>query len=181
MTATQIISQDHFNPPTPCGVGPTDSTTGTISRANFNPPTPCGVGPHKLVNHAGTLNFNPPTPCGVGRCIGYNVEVAQQFQSTHPVWGGTPLARYIVPSPHISIHPPRVGWDGIVKKSTLLNTNFNPPTPCGVGLKRQAKKSKKARFQSTHPVWGGTRFFCDYWRCWLYFNPPTPCGVGQSL
>ena len=52
-----------------------------------------------------------------------------QFQSTHPVRGGTfrlPSDKKIM---QISIHPPREGWD---RGSTFLTPcplNFNPPTP----------------------------------------------------
>ena len=35
---------DNFNPPTPCGVGPSPTTLSSLIQ-NFNPPTPCGVGP----------------------------------------------------------------------------------------------------------------------------------------
>ena len=34
--------------------------------------------------------------------------------------------------------------------------DFNPPTPCGVGLMGSRFSSSETRFQSTHPVWGGT-------------------------
>ena len=80
------------------------------------------------------LNFNPPTPCGVGLQAGIIDLQAAQFQSTHPVWGGTLSQMLFSPSHRISIHPPRVGWDG-----------------SGAPL-----AASSSRFQSTHPVWGGT-------------------------
>ena len=56
----------------------------------------------------------------------------------------------------ISIHPPRVGWDfqKVIGMDTL--SNFNPPTPCGVGQQTKVVIPPNKRFQSTHPVWGGT-------------------------
>ena len=56
----------------------------------------------------------------------------------------------------ISIHPPRGGWD---KSADLLHTrvrNFNPPTPWGVGQDNVFAQFLVNRFQSTHPVGGGT-------------------------
>ena len=80
---------------------------------------------------------------------------------------------------------------------------FNPPTPCGVGPRTSVPLSAVYRFQSTHPVRGGTiqSSICfrrslfqsthpvrgGTRRCGLpvwpgsYFNPPTPCGVGRSF
>ena len=81
-------------------------------------------------------------------------------------------------APWISIHPPRMGWDRIVKQNRRA-MDFNPPTPHGVGhrifpmspdcfnisihpprmgwdpfLSSFGRSNKQ--FQSTHPAWGGT-------------------------
>ena len=58
----------------------------------------------------------------------------QPFQSTHPVWGGTTAAYEDLTKQAISIHPPRVGWDEQGRKAFAMDHDFNPPTPCGVGL-----------------------------------------------
>ena len=79
----------HFNPPTPCGVGPFQKFSARLP-FHFNPPTPCGVGHEaRRPTDAAGHDFNPPTPCGVGRGATYN----------------------LITTPWISIHPPRVGWD----------------------------------------------------------------------
>ena len=57
-----------------------------------------------------------------------------QFQSTHPVRGGTDTYSFSDNYAEISIHPPREGWD-------------NRPKSC---------KFPSFTFQSTHPVRGGT-------------------------
>ena len=57
-----------------------------------------------------------------------------QFQSTLPVWGGTPPAR---------------STPGLV-------CDFNPPSPCGEGLCGYGSIAGELAFQSTLPVWGGT-------------------------
>ena len=185
-------------------------------------------------------HFNPPTPCGVGPGAFAHFAISNLFQSTHPVWGGT-LADYLFNHwTPISIHPPRVGWDAtvlteigyikafqsthpvwggtqFVEKLAGLNADFNPPTPCGVGLALTSNSCKGDTFQSTRPVvgwdlavfvlvyfivisihpprvgWdfhrmvlipavmisihpprvGWDRFFCYYWRCWLIsIHPP---------
>ena len=79
-----------------------------------------------------------------------------QFQSTHPVWGGTPVDKLRDKLIKISIHPPRVGWDSQLRHTKILDCYFNPPTPCGVGRTFRPTLRPTNQFQSTHPVWGGT-------------------------
>ena len=62
------------------------------------------------------------------------VSMLCQFQSTHPVRGGTRKYSAVYEIIGISIHPPREGWDVISTPKSRL-----------IGL-----------FQSTHPVRGGT-------------------------
>ena len=59
----------------------------------------------------------------------------------------------------VSIHPPRVGRDGLPNSGKRLSSSFNPPSPCGEG--------QALHFQ---PVW---------LRCG--FNPPSPCGEGLTV
>ena len=56
----------------------------------------------------------------------------------------------------ISIHPPRVGWDKLDFSQPNRPQDFNPPTPCEVGLRSRPAYQSAYPFQSTHPVWGGT-------------------------
>ena len=129
-----------------------------MRKRNFNPPTPCGVG--LMHGSAASLdrNFNPPTPCGVGQAKMASNSRWDQFQSTHPVWGGTTRGGVVVPPLSISIHPPRVGWDLCCFYPFYRSVYFNPPTPCGVGLSCTANHKIKQNF-----------------------NPPTPCGVGPAI
>ena len=78
-----------FNPPAPCGAGPSSWAMNSASKY-FNPPAPCGAGPTSCIQnsrrqsisihppHAGrdsrtssaserSSYFNPPAPCGAGR------------------------------------------------------------------------------------------------------------------
>ena len=61
--------------------------------------------------------------------------IQPSFQSTHPVWGGTPLCDRTGHVGVISIRPPRVGWDVGNAAYAGHKPDFNPPTPCGVGLR----------------------------------------------
>ena len=104
---------------------------------------------------------------------------ASLFQSTHSVWSGTLPAPALRHDESISIHPLRVEWD---QRASLLcekDADFNPPTPCGVGLDGSRIRDKRldisihplrvewdanggyqalqrTKFQSTHSVWSGT-------------------------
>ena len=77
----------------------------------FNPPTPCGVGLICNFQRLLEIDFNPPTPCGVGLESTWTGAAKIQFQSTHPVWGGTAGRLPHLRHSDISIHPHRVGWD----------------------------------------------------------------------
>ena len=127
------------------------------------------------------VNFNPPTPCGVGLVVAIAVGM----------------------SSYISIHPPRVGWDGsfdydkavlMAFQSThpvwggtsnfakmLIRITFQSTHPVWGGTETDARPHKPGAFQSTHPVWGGTTS-ARMGRYTIHdFNPPTPCGVGQRF
>ena len=112
----------------------------------------CGVTCHTLKG----ADFNPPIPCGMGHdSLIFNAKFFK-FQSTHPVWDGT---LHVDRDPHIriiSIHPSRVGWDIHLRTFAAAIDNFNPPIPCGMGLKLIDNICDIFLFQSTHPVWDGT-------------------------
>ena len=77
-------------------------------------------------------------------------ERKEVFQSTLPVWGGTEFRRLLFNLPHISIHPPRVGRDGVSFALFFqeIVISIHPPRvgrdqfgPCGIGW----------RYISIHP------------------------------
>ncbi len=78
----------------------------------------------------------------------------------------------------ISIHPPHAGWDPLCIRGGGTFFNFNPPTPCGVGLRKEFVSCSSFPFQSTHPMRGGTASPTAPTEDERHFNPPTPCGVG---
>ena len=97
-------------------------------------------------------------PVGVGQ-IRKEIPLRRAiFQSTHPVRGGTKSPARFRPAMQISIHPPRAGLDCSCRYYVPGYTDFNPPTPCGVGLPAVSAENQAGK----------------------YFNPPTPCGVGRA-
>ena len=58
---------------------------------HFNPPTPWGVGQRVRDADAGLHHFNPPTPWGVGPAAVMVRSAKLKFQSTHSVGSGTYL------------------------------------------------------------------------------------------
>ena len=102
-------------------------------------------------------DFNPPIPCGMGRVPNRGSGRDTEFQSTHPVWDGTPRQGFRQAEHLISIHPSRVGWDGLSISTSSGNAAFQSTHPVWDGTwRRSTSVEKKSRFQSTHPVWDGT-------------------------
>ena len=156
ITCGLSLSMVYFNPPTPCGVGHPRLSRRVLMLA-FQSTHPVWGGTYKKSSRfLMIMYFNPPTPCGVGLSIRLCSSLRRLFQSTHPVWGGTSFNSFMGNNQDISIHPPRVGWDTIIKRPNGRFFNFNPPTPCGVGLGSIPSLQVGSKFQSTHPVWGGT-------------------------
>ena len=102
-------------------------------------------------------DFNPPIPCGMGQRLKDTQSRKPTFQSTHPVWDGTRCERMTGAERRISIHPSRVGWDRSALPCRRCAMHFNPPIPCGMGLSGFRQKTYPSSFQSTHPVWDGTK------------------------
>ena len=86
----------------------------SLSDEDFNPPSPCGEGRLGAwdVEHHIEISIHPPR---VGRDTTVSALSQWQvtFQSTLPVWGGT-----------LSCTP-----------DTAVDIYFNPPSPCGEGLR----------------------------------------------
>ena len=157
---------------------------GTLFSAHFD--TSCVISIHpprvgwdsaSAPDRSSTNYFNPPTPCGVGPLTIIIPWEGVAFQSTHPVWGGTPRRHRPSGNRRISIHPPRVGWDRADVPFIGGKYDFNPPTPCGVGRARSRQNFAFDYFNPPTPCGVGQRLY-RIQRTYLYFNPPTPCGVG---
>ena len=147
-----------------------------------------------------TCDFNPPTPCGVGRGNSCTRGADFEFQSTHPVWGGTSGQIVAIVSLPISIHPPRVGWDAAVSGlGDSANISIHPPRVGWDGVNIYAHKSRGISIHPPRVGWDSQPSFISLYggisihpprvgwdfavaqSPFLYwdFNPPTPCGVGH--
>ena len=80
-----------------------------------------------------------------------------EFQSTRPVWGATVQADDTEFLVRISIHAPRVGRDATRKHGCRTGRDFNPRAPCGARQKSRTFSWQGRQFQSTRPVWGATQ------------------------
>ena len=102
-------------------------------------------------------NFNPPTLCGWDLPTPEASTTGLHFNPPTPCGVGHNVARHFVVVIPISIHPPRAGW------AQSLDTS-----------------AKRTRFQSTHPVRGGTDFATNLKRiCTISIHPPR-AGWDQS-
>ena len=146
----------------------------------FNPPSPCGEGHSPAPQCESPDLFQSTLPVWGGTAESRPPSPEQQFQSTLPVWGGTSASISDSPCPQdfnppspcgeglfgglepghahvISIHPPRVGRDIGSGRGLCHSAYFNPPSPCGEGRVAQHVTAAEAKFQSTLPMWGGTK------------------------
>ena len=151
------------------------------------------------------------------------VSLGRGFQSTLPVWGGTRRAGPEGPTTPFQSTLPVWGGTSVRFPLQRLSRYFNPPSPCGEGLSAlgagfhadnisihpprvgrdcivYTKYTTVQRFQSTLPVWGGTRVAHHFHlnigisihpprvgrdpgrvgrgASHRDFNPPSPCGEG---
>ena len=152
-----------------------------IAKLNFNPRSPCGERPSDTtVSGRQSSRFQSTLPVwGATQRMRRSLK-AVEFQSTLPVWGATHRITAGLVDLAISIHAPRVGSDGTGSpcqrqnrgfQSTLpvwgatpgtmapagLTMYFNPRSPCG---ERPFCHRRTCHFwplfQSTLPVWGAT-------------------------
>ena len=103
--------------------------------------------------------------------------LAEQFQSTRPVWGATPLGLSITSTLKISIHAPRVGRD-LTEEINAVSSLISIHAPrVGRDSKAQSCRQRQQLFQSTRPVWGATGGGISYLSQCNHFNPRAPCGA----
>ena len=151
-----ILPGVYFNPRSPCGerlialpvLGCVEQFQSTLPVWGA---TQCGQHQRDTTGisiHAPRVGSDQP-----GRSTPSTIFV---FQSTLPVWGATKDGVKVIQVQRISIHAPRVGSDPGSGQERLVESDFNPRSPCG----------ERRRTQSQCP---GDR----------YFNPRSPCGERQ--
>ena len=169
----------------------------------FNPPIPCGMGPPARRQIVATLDISiHPSRVGWDSLLSVFVDMPRYFNPPIPCGMGRSYLRSFNLIYMISIHPSRVGWDKSPACFAAAVGNFNPPIPCGMGRRWQEAGQRHKGFQSTHPVWDGTRGRGErphYFRISIHpsrvgwdragegcrrraadFNPPIPCGMGLA-
>ena len=107
-------------------------------------------------SHRNKISIHPPRE-GWDPCSMWSRAWRRSFQSTHPVRGGTGSYRKRSYGGVISIHPPREGWDAqyLALLSARGVISIHPPRE-GWDCRACPLSALPLRFQSTHPVRGGT-------------------------
>ena len=129
---TGLRARSHFNPRSPCGERPafefelplqylfqsTLPMRGATQRPqdhghdfDFNPRSPCGERLSQGVSVITKVDFNPRSPCGERLKVSEYDLARDEFQSTLPMRGATPLLRLRDCRQGISIHAPHAGSD----------------------------------------------------------------------
>ena len=106
---------------------------------------------------------------------------AEQFQSTHPVWGATlTKARQDLATSNFNPRTPCGVRPAERVRPERRHYDFNPRTPCGVRPLRIGKFAFLPRI-SIHAPRVGCDFGGDVVQTGLPdFNPRTPCGVRRG-
>ena len=129
---------------------------------NFNPRAPCGARPEDFRVHDLILHISIHAP-RVGRDYGvpnYSL-LADEFQSTRPVWGATLVTSSTNDSQIFQSTRPVWGATRAKLSNTQRDRNFNPRAPCGARLNTPKNADCHSKFQSTRPVWGATAFVTE--------------------
>ena len=146
----------HFNPPAPCGAGRMNQIPdSTIT--DFNPPAPCGAGQKPSTGIAEEINFNPPAPCGAGRRLGHFLPRFRHFNPPAPCGAG--LVELCRSDPGDNFNPPApcgAGRAGIQLRAVAGAISIHPPL-VGRDVPVYSSVLSPEPFQSTRPLWGGTR------------------------
>ena len=144
----------------------------------FNPRSPYGERPCATWQARGTTNFNPRSPYGERRTYGIFYTSDERFQSTLPIRGATscrspvrklsefqstlpirgatrPVAQVLL-GEGISIHAPHTGSDRAAPHTKPMANYFNPRSPYGERLGKEALSPWTLAFQSTLPIRGAT-------------------------
>ena len=124
----------YFNPPAPCGAGlPISSAQLTTMKFQSTRPLRGGTTAHLPAAYAGPISIHPPL---AGRDQPFLIIYIRYLISIHPPLAGRDRrAGRRDRDVHISIHPPLAGRDHLFRGRCLTPAHFNPPAPCGAGLK----------------------------------------------
>ena len=102
------------------------------------------------------FDFNPRSPCGERLQKQQYLCLPNEFQSTLPVWGATPMARLCLKYGAFQSTLPVWGATAWHDAGRGGHPDFNPRSPCGERPTAPAEGRADFLFQSTLPVWGAT-------------------------
>ena len=143
----------NFNPPAPCGAG-LQETVRMLTRLTFQSTRPLRGGTLFCLAdlRLGKISIRPPL-AGRDRIDGRDAH--DRHISIHPPLAGRDGASYGSPwRGRISIHPPLAGRDLWARLQSPLETDFNPPAPCGAGLRGGRAGAPRGKI-SIHPPLAG--------------------------
>ena len=128
-----------------------------MQQPDFNPRSPHGERRRPLYSFACSYLFQSTLPargatCSCRCCFAR----AYLFQSTLPARGATVPDSTALNVVTISIHAPRTGSDSPISSDKIANLHFNPRSPHGERLPRDAFRLAFRAFQSTLPARGAT-------------------------
>ena len=145
-------------------------------KRNFNPRSPCGERPSKGRTPTIFGSFQSTLPVRGATRAYFNIDEFRTFQSTLPVRGATRWDIGELPSDIISIHAPRAGSDHVRHRIWHPHNHFNPRSPCGERLLRQADLLIGILISIHAPRAGSDCFNTVLSLPPLNFNPRSPCG-----
>ena len=126
-----------------------------IRQNNFNPPAPCGAGPGYDYDAVQDRVFQSTRPMRGGTMRRrYWAHLLAPFQSTRPMRGGTTLSPFLR-FRSFDFNPPAPCGAGLWPyHRKIACCDFNPPAPCGAG-RRLTSSTKAATPISIHPPHAG--------------------------
>ena len=123
--------------------------------------------------------FNPRSPCGERPFKNDLTRSKNGFQSTLPMRGATIIKYPFFKLYFISIHAPHAGSDAPAWNPVILDTNFNPRSPCGERLRLNLQTYLARNFNPRSPC-GERRGRSSGAGPYGNFNPRSPCGERRN-
>ena len=199
------IAKLNFNPRSPCGERPSDTTVSGRQSSRFQSTLPVWGATHisfgyrqgGLISiHAPRVgsdavgkqrlrldrNFNPRSPCGERLPPLCGPTLISIFQSTLPVWGATTRQRTCRLLREFQSTLPVWGATSLAADTIPAIAVISIHAPrVGSDKNSQTVFCGQSGFQSTLPVWGATSRRWSGGAQGEHFNPRSPCGERRQL
>ena len=199
------IAKLNFNPRSPCGERPSDTTVSGRQSSRFQSTLPVWGATHisfgyrqgGLISiHAPRVgsdavgkqrlrldrNFNPRSPCGERLPPLCGPTLISIFQSTLPVWGATTRQRTCRLLREFQSTLPVWGATKTLRLFFVGNQDFNPRSPCGERPAGGGAAAHKESISIHAPRVGSDVNWDNGQRIAnRNFNPRSPCGERQAI